>query len=719
MPRLSPGESVDRYVVEKVLGDGGMAVVYLVRHVHLGSRHALKVLSHDLLGNAGIRDRFLAEGRIQAQLAHPNVARVTDVVSEPGVAALVVEYIAGPTLDEWLEGKDGGSAADILSIFLPVLDAVEAAHKSGVLHRDLKPSNIILGEGVGGAIRPVVLDFGIAAITADTEIAHGRRSRTRTGAQLGTPAYMSPEQVRNQGVLDGRTDIFSLGAILYELATGRVAFEAENDYDTLSNVVGGTYQAPEPIAGDTAGLIGDCIQRALAVDRQERFADVPAFRAALLQATQRPEASGPGGEFSRIEDIGDVAFEEQSVVAWAEQVLEKPPIPEFPPPLPQEEEGAAVEVRTRKRIWKWPLLLLLGLVLAGAGLYGMRVMQAQAETDAARHATSLSMTGAAAALATLELRQTDPGAHADRSIMERAVRQAKAAVAEAKTPEAQGALAFASVLQGGWHLRSRRWNEAEFKNIEQLTREAFSEKTRPETALARAIVEARACRLLPKSDSRRERFCSDGLARFKELDVALATDKRQWLRVDLGWMAAGFVGAFALEQQKAGDLARADQLGSEALRFCDSAAPALGKGSVNDGVLRTVCLVAAGRSGALREYFRWARILRTADEVKYGGLSEPHTRLVFTSVEPTSCKGMGFGRTERGRTTPQPEGGSQRYCAAVGYYALDCPAEARAQALAGKVVSLKDGSEHPWMSPEFAWSRSEGRDCYLGPGGAQ
>ncbi len=695
MPRLSPGETVDRYVIERVLGDGGMAVVYLARHAHLGSHHALKVLSAELLGDPGIRERFLAEGRIQAQLGHPNIARVTDVVSEPGIAALVIEYVEGPNLDEWLEGREALPPSELLPIFGPVLDAVEAAHARGILHRDLKPSNILLGKGPGGAVRPVVLDFGIAGITDGADLKHGRQRRTRTGTQLGTPAYMSPEQVRNRGELDGRTDIFSLGAILYELATGRIAFEAESDFDTLSNVVSGTYQGPDDVPGDAAGLVGQCIQKALAVDRDERYPDVASFRAALVQAVGATQlrASGPPS----VEPLENVAVEEPDQVAWASQVTEE---------------------RPRRR--RWPLRLLLLLVLVGTGWaasLGVTAVRAQARQDATRRAETESRALAGAAMATLARRQTDAVANADDSVLDRAVAQARDALAAAPTPEAHGALALALVLHDGWHLRGRTWDEAAFATVEQATRSAFVGPTRPETALARAIVEARACRLLSGDDPRRAGFCRDALARFVELDGALRRDTRDWLRVEVGWMAAGFLDALAKDDEVAGIDQGASDLLDQAVQLCGSARSSHGKGAVNDHVLRGVCLGVAGRAGALREYFAWARAIRAADEAAVGKLLDEHTELIFQSVGSPACWALPLSRANSwGRPLPDPRDAAERWCAAVGLYALDCPGEARVQVLAGKLSSMMGGEDRPWASPELAWSRQGAAPCYLEPG---
>lgn len=720
MPRLEPGESVDRYVVERVLGDGGMATVYLVKHAHLGSHHALKVLSSELLVDAGIRERFLAEGRIQAQLAHPNIARVTDVVSEPGVAALVVEYIDGPTLDAWLDARgEGLPANEILQVFLPVLDAVEAAHERGVLHRDLKPSNIILGKGVGSAIRPVVLDFGIAGITDTADVAHGRRRRTRTGAQLGTPAYMSPEQIRNTGELDARTDIFSLGAILYELATGRIAFEADSDFDTLANVVSGTFDAPDSVPGDARGAIGACIDKALAVDRNERFASVAALRVALQAAANKRATSvlaqpvtddlsdGP----SSVEPLTNVAVEESTSGGIDAPVFEPPPRP--PAPFPRLDD----DVTSKKSRWPRALgLILLLLLLIAGGLVAISLLgsgQTSVPAKAAnRDAQIRSRAQAATAMKTLEKRQTDPIANADPAVLASAVSQAESALVSARTPEALGAHALASVLAGGWHLRSRGWDEDEFAAIESLTRNAFQSPTRPETALARAIVEARACRLLPPSDQRRAGFCDNGRERFIELSRATARDPRPWLKVEVGWMAAGFLEALGEERQAAANGAAAKQYAAEAVAVCDRAESAHGQGAVNDHILRSVCLSSAGLAHDIERLMHWGRILHQAERDRYGALRDGSAELVFRA--PAPCRALPLStRNSWNRAFPVIDSNTDRWCAVVGLYALDCPGEARLNVLAGKLGEMMSGHDLQWADLELAWRRTGAVGCYL------
>jgi hypothetical protein len=167
-----------------------------------------------------------------------------------------------------------------------VLGAMEEAHGHRVVHRDLTPGNILLSKGHQGRMHPKVTDFGIAKVEEE----ESQRYRTRTGVLLGTRPYMSPEQIRGAAEVDARTDIFALGAILYEAVTGRVAFDADSDFEMMTRISEGRYTPPEQVVpGLPEGLV-QCIRKALAVDPAERFQDCAAFRAALEQALEvRPQ----------------------------------------------------------------------------------------------------------------------------------------------------------------------------------------------------------------------------------------------------------------------------------------------------------------------------------------------------------------------------------------------------------------------------------------------
>ncbi len=278
---LKPGEMVDRYRVERPLGEGGMASVYQVTHSILGSLHALKVLRPDLVADEDLRGRFLAEGQIQAQLRHPNIASATDIVALPDVAGIVMEYLEGPSLEDYIDAQDAAlPLEEQLAIMLPLLDAVGYAHDQGVVHRDLKPSNVILALGPAGDVRPAVLDFGIAKLAEDADVAHHKK-RTRTGVRMGTTYYMSPEQIRGAADVDRRTDVFALGAILYELATGWLAFDGNGEFETMQRIVEGRFE-PFP-AGPAAPhpVVQSCVQTALAASPEQRFPDCTTFAATL------------------------------------------------------------------------------------------------------------------------------------------------------------------------------------------------------------------------------------------------------------------------------------------------------------------------------------------------------------------------------------------------------------------------------------------------------
>lgn len=270
------GQHIDRYVVEGVIGEGGMATVYRVRHVDLGTPLALKVLT---TWTRGIEDRLLQEGRLQAALVHPNLVQVRDVVQIGTAKGLLLELVDGPSLDRRLV-EDPPTWEESLAIFAGILDGVEYAHARGVVHRDLKPSNVLL---VGGVV-PKVADFGLARVLDDGTDAR----RTRTGVAMGTPAYMSPEQVRDAKNVDERTDIFALGCILYELTTGHRTFPGEDTFALFSAITAGNFRQPEDLRPDLPGPVGDAIRGCLAVDRDARIPDVATLRRVLAGEAPPP-----------------------------------------------------------------------------------------------------------------------------------------------------------------------------------------------------------------------------------------------------------------------------------------------------------------------------------------------------------------------------------------------------------------------------------------------
>ncbi len=276
-----PKARIGDYVIEAELGAGGMATVYRARHVVLGSRVALKVLDPRFRTNATARRRFLDEARIQhSHLDHPNVVKVTGIVATDDHAALVMELIDGGSLEDELP-RLRGRTDEIRAIMAGVLAGVGHAHAAGIIHRDLKPANVLLQRN-GAEVIPKVTDFGIAKLSA--ELAGPGKKSTHGDSRMGTLNYMSPEQIKRAKDVTPRSDIFSLGAMLYELATGALPFDGENDYDVMDQIIHGRYVPPEEREPRVDPNLAAVIRQALAPDPERRFARCEAMAAALGSA---------------------------------------------------------------------------------------------------------------------------------------------------------------------------------------------------------------------------------------------------------------------------------------------------------------------------------------------------------------------------------------------------------------------------------------------------
>jgi len=262
--KLEIGQVVQNFVVERVLGSGGTAVVYLVRERTTGDFSALKVLS---VSSPAIRERMRREGEVQSALRHPNIVPVRDVIDLDGSPALVMEFIEGPTLDAALR-RYRLTLDDAELLFGGILAGVHAAHASGLVHRDLKPANVLLSSTVEGFV-PKVTDFGLAKILVDIPgLAH-----TRQGISMGTPSYMAPEQIRDAGSVDIRADLWSLGCLLYELMTRRRAFPGEEALAIYNAVVDASYTPPRQWMPELPDRVNDAILGCLQLDPDDRIPD--------------------------------------------------------------------------------------------------------------------------------------------------------------------------------------------------------------------------------------------------------------------------------------------------------------------------------------------------------------------------------------------------------------------------------------------------------------
>jgi predicted ATPase/serine/threonine protein kinase len=279
---LSANHEIDgRYRVEGPLGSGGMATVWRVRHIALGTAHALKVLHNTA---PEIRERLLEEGRIQARLQHPNIVRVTDVVALPGGVGLVMDLVEGPSLRALLSRERLPLEAAV-SLGAAILDGVAFAHAQGLAHRDLKPENILLADAGGRYLPsrcsfvPRVADFGLAKV-----LARGGLARTRAGLAMGTPGYMAPEQYRDASTADARADVFSLGVILYELTTGQRPFDGTDLIALYQQSLRGEFLPPGSQAPTLSTALSELIAQALRPRAAERFADAGALATRWRQA---------------------------------------------------------------------------------------------------------------------------------------------------------------------------------------------------------------------------------------------------------------------------------------------------------------------------------------------------------------------------------------------------------------------------------------------------
>ena len=264
MSYLEPGSAVGgRYTVEEQIAKGGMAVVYRVRHVELGSLHALKVLSTT---GDDVRQRLLQEGRVQARLRHPNIVSVTDVVDVSGLPGLVMEHIEGPDLHAWRQ-QHTPTLAESLDLFRSIVSGVHAAHAHGLIHRDLKPANILLDRRSEGLVA-MVTDFGLARAT-EREPESG--IDTRDGVPIGTPSFMAPEQIHDARNADERADIWALGGILYFLVAGKTAFYGRSAFEIMQRVNAAEYDRIEVIDPRVPHGVRELIDRCLQVDPAARF----------------------------------------------------------------------------------------------------------------------------------------------------------------------------------------------------------------------------------------------------------------------------------------------------------------------------------------------------------------------------------------------------------------------------------------------------------------
>lgn len=273
---LVPGALIDeRYRVGEVLGRGGMGVVVAAEHTSLGDPVAIKVLKPGALASERARQRFMREARAAARIKNARVAKVRDVGQLPsGAPYLVMDRLRGVDLAAVIEQRGPLPVAEACLIALQVCEALATAHASGVVHRDVKPGNLFLEQAPHGELSVKLLDFGISKVVSggDDEVLTG------TSDLVGSPAYMSPEQLRASRDVDARADVWSLGVVLYEMLSGARPFRGDSVADVSMMIL---VEPPPPLAPGLPPTLVRIVERSLRKRREERFASVGAMASAL------------------------------------------------------------------------------------------------------------------------------------------------------------------------------------------------------------------------------------------------------------------------------------------------------------------------------------------------------------------------------------------------------------------------------------------------------
>lgn len=281
-----------RYRVDRVIGSGAMGVVAAATDLRTNERRAVKLMRRAALGDRVAVARFVREARASARLDGGHVARVLDAGRLPdGAPFMVMEYLEGTDLRTALEERGALPVGEALTIVLQVCEALAEAHAKRVVHRDLKPANLFLVRRKDGATWVKVLDFGVSKILGD---AGGSGDTTRSNTMLGSPHYMSPEQMRSSRDVDARTDVWSLGVVAYQLLTGRVPFEGKTLTHIIAAVLEGEPDPPSRLVKGLPPALDAAVLRCLESDRERRFPGVVELAAAL--APFAPASAAPSLE---------------------------------------------------------------------------------------------------------------------------------------------------------------------------------------------------------------------------------------------------------------------------------------------------------------------------------------------------------------------------------------------------------------------------------------
>ena len=333
-PPLAIGGSVaDKYRIERLLGEGGMGFVFEATHLQLGHRVALKVLNSAVMADKEVVERFLREGRALARLSGEHIARVSDVGTlVTGEPYMVMEFLEGRDLARELSARGPIPVVEVVEYIAQACEALAEAHVRGIVHRDLKPANLFLTQKLDGEPSIKVLDFGISKFTAQDDENLDSANITVTSSLVGTPKYMSPEQIQDSRNVDSRTDIWGLGTIFYELLTQTRPFAAPSLALVCVKILHEEIPAPSTIKKDIPKAVDDVIARCLKKAAADRYQNVGELVEALVALN--PNVKSSATRVTRIlaarSRASSTADSSGSLPGISQRIIVPPPEPSQP-----------------------------------------------------------------------------------------------------------------------------------------------------------------------------------------------------------------------------------------------------------------------------------------------------------------------------------------------------------------------------------------------------
>jgi serine/threonine-protein kinase len=398
------GTTLDaRYKIERRVGEGGMGIVFLARHIVIEKSVAIKILKRDVARDQNVVRRFVQEAKAASRIGHPNIVDVTDFGTTPdGTTYSVMEYVEGRTLAEVIKTDGRLFVSRAVPIVVQIARALGAAHDKGIVHRDLKPENIFLVNSGGRVDFVKIVDFGIAKVTSVKKVPTQSPRLTRQGTVFGTPEYMPPEQASGWPDLDRRVDIYALGIILYEMLVGRVPHKGDSLMETLTMQINDPILPPTQIAPDLqlSEKFENVLLRTVAKDREQRYQSMSELIGALekvagnVSDNVRREASRPPQVEPAVAGPAEPTLSPERDDA---KTVREPP---RATPMPGDPmftgtgartvrrfddvmDGSATEPDIRERSSKLPALVAAVLVIGAIGVGAAVLLQAGGDTTAA------------------------------------------------------------------------------------------------------------------------------------------------------------------------------------------------------------------------------------------------------------------------------------------------------------------------------------------------